>query len=60
MKSTKLITKTLYVTLIICIGMWINTIWRGLDVYTIELIMYVQMLLLLNVFALAYSLYTER
>ena len=60
MKSTKLITKTLYVTLIICIGMWINIIRRGFDGCTIELIMYIQMLLLLNVFALAYSLYTER
>jgi len=60
MKSTKLITKTLYVTLIISIGMWMHTIWSGIEVYTIELIMYVQILLLLNVIALAYSLYTEK
>jgi len=60
MKSTKLITKTLYVTLIISFGMWMHTIWSGIEVYTIELIMYVQMLLLLNVIALAYSLYTEK
>lgn len=60
MKSTKLITKTLYVTLIICFGMWMHTILSGREVYTIELIMYVQTLLLLNVIALAYSLYKEK
>lgn len=60
MKSTKLITKTLYVTLIICIGMWMHTIWYGIEVYTIELIMYVQILVILNLVALAYSLYTKK
>jgi len=60
MKSTKLITKTLYVTLIICIGMWMYTIWSGIEVYTIELIMYVQILVILNLVALAYSLYTKK
>jgi len=60
MKSTKLATKTLYVTLFISLGMFLHTIWMGVSVYTIELIMYVQILLLLNVIALAYSLYTEK
>jgi hypothetical protein len=59
MKSTKTITNVLYLALFISLGMFLHTIWMGLEVYTIETIMYVQMLLLLNVIALAYSLYTQ-
>ena len=59
MKSTKTITNVLYLTLFISLGMFLHTIWMVLEVYTIETIMYVQMLLLLNVIALAYSLYTQ-
>lgn len=54
--SRKTLSNTLFATLFILLGLFIHIFYVGLDKYTLETMLYVEVLLLINVIMLALTL----